>query len=251
MNERERDPSLDTGYELGASTPEEAAEFTETAAEIGLSAVPVQPPSAIRAELMAKIATTPQLPSIEAEADAEAEAQSEAEAQAEAESAAGPAERRARSRWFRRPATIITSAAAAVVLIIAGTLVGVGVADHGFAPAEPGTSVSRIAAAADAQHATTKIATGGVAKLVWSVDLRKSAITVTGLGGAPSGKTYELWYLRGKQAVPAGTMNVSPRGATTRILDGKMDAGDTVAVTVEPRGGTKQPTTLPILAIHS
>lgn len=233
MNERERDPSLDTGYELGATTPEEAAEFTETAAEIGLSAVPVQPPSAIRAELMAKIATTPQLPSIEAE------------------TAAGPVERRARTRWFRRPATVITSAAAAVVLIIAGTLVGVGISEHRFAPAQPATSVSQIVAAADAQHATTKIATGGVARLVWSVDLRKSAITVSGLEGAPSGKTYELWYLRGKQAVPAGTMNVSPHGATTRILDGKMDAGDTVAVTVEPRGGSKQPTTLPILAIHS
>lgn len=250
MNEREPDPSLETGYNLGAATPEEAAEFTETAAELGSSAEPVQPPREIRAALLAKIASTPQHPPIDAHSTNDADPDTESN-DTEDTPAVGSAGRRARSRWFRRPATIIVAAAAAVVLIIAGTLVGVGVSEHAFAPAHPGTSISQISAAPDAQHATTKIATGGVAKLVWSVDLGKSAITIHGLTSAPAGKTYELWYLRGKQAVPAGTMNVSSRGATTRILDGKMAAGDTVAVTVEPRGGSRQPTSLPILVIRS
>jgi anti-sigma-K factor RskA len=250
VNERERDPSLETGYELGAATPEEAVEFAETAAELGLSAEPVQPPKEIRAALLAKIASTPQHLPIAPQPTGDTDPVS-ASNDAEETPAAGPAERRARARWFRRPAAIAVAAAAAVALIIAGTLVGVGISEHAFAPAHPGTSVSQISAEPDAQHATTKIATGGVAKLVWSVDLRKAAITLYGLQRAPSGKTYELWYLRGKRAVPAGTVNVSSRGATTRILDGKMEAGDTVAVTVEPRGGSKQPTSLPILAIRS
>ena len=36
-----------------------------------------------------------------------------------------------------------------------------------------------------------------------------------------------------------------------RVLDGDMKAGDTVGVTVEPSGGSKTPTTTPIVAIAS
>jgi hypothetical protein len=51
--------------------------------------------------------------------------------------------------------------------------------------------------------------------------------------------------------VPAGTMEVGHLGSTTRVLQGTMDVGDTVAVTLEPLGGSKQPTTAPIVSIVS
>ena len=63
---------------------------------------------------------------------------------------------------------------------------------------------------------------------------------------APPGKTYEAWVIRGKVALPAGLF----KGGGTVNLKLSRDArpGDVIAVTVEPAGGTKAPTTTPIAA---
>jgi len=63
---------------------------------------------------------------------------------------------------------------------------------------------------------------------------------------APPGKTYEAWVIRGKVALPAGLF----KGGGTVNLKLSPDArpGDVIAVTVEPAGGTKAPTTTPIAA---
>jgi anti-sigma-K factor RskA len=63
---------------------------------------------------------------------------------------------------------------------------------------------------------------------------------------APAGKTYEAWVIRGKVALPAGLF----RGGGTVNLKLTRDArpGDVIAVTIEPAGGTKTPTSTPIAA---
>jgi anti-sigma-K factor RskA len=63
---------------------------------------------------------------------------------------------------------------------------------------------------------------------------------------APPGKTYEAWVIRGKVALPAGLF----KGGGTVNLKLSRDArpGDVIAVTVEPAGGTKAPTSAPIAA---
>jgi anti-sigma-K factor RskA len=63
---------------------------------------------------------------------------------------------------------------------------------------------------------------------------------------APPGKTYEAWVIRGKVALPAGLF----KGGGTVNLKLTRDArpGDVIAVTIEPAGGTRKPTTTPIAA---
>jgi anti-sigma-K factor RskA len=61
---------------------------------------------------------------------------------------------------------------------------------------------------------------------------------------APAGKTYEAWVMRGKVAIPAG---IFAGGGTLQLtLTHAARPGDVIAITVEPAGGTKQPTTTPI-----
>jgi anti-sigma-K factor RskA len=61
---------------------------------------------------------------------------------------------------------------------------------------------------------------------------------------APAGKTYEAWVIRGKVAIPAG---IFQGGGTLELtLTKPAKPGDVIAVTIEPAGGTKQPTTTPI-----
>ena len=86
---------------------------------------------------------------------------------------------------------------------------------------------------------------------MWSGELGRSALVANDLPALPDGKTYELWYMRDGQAIPAGTMNPADSGSTWRVLTGDMAAGDTVGVTVEPRGGSDKPTSPPIVAIAS
>jgi anti-sigma-K factor RskA len=254
VNDRSEHSDPNVEYDLGAQSVDEAAEFAEVAALLGRAVPPVDPPPSVRSEILAKLATTPQLPAESENANVRSSADAEhsfRQAGAVGEHPRVSARSRAQSRWFSRPIVLVASAAAAIALIFGGTVVGLSVAHAPATSDQQSTAVARIGAASDAQRATSKIATGGHATLVWSDKLGKSAIVVNGLAAAPAGKTYQLWYLRNGQAVPAGTMDVSHLGSTTHVLAGTMNVGDTVAVTVEPLGGSKHPTTVPIVSIRS
>ncbi|MFF2053188.1 anti-sigma factor domain-containing protein [Leifsonia sp. NPDC058194] len=245
------------GTELGAQDEQEARDFEEVAAQLGLAAEPVAPRPELKAALFAAIQTTPQLPpaprAVETPAPAATPAPVETTAPA-AVPAAEPvtsAERKAQRRWFARPATIAASAAAAVVLFFGGAVVGGALAGHDSTQQQQASALASINAAPDAQRATAAVTGGGTATLVWSAQLGTSALIASDLPNLPNDKTYELWYIRDGQATPAGTMNASGAGSTWKVLAGTMKAGDTVGVTVEPSGGSPKPTTDPIVAIPS
>lgn len=75
----------------------------------------------------------------------------------------------------------------------------------------------------------------------------QAVLVLDKLGLAPSDKTYEAWIVEGETPRPAGLF---PGGAGLDVvlLDGTVDKGDVVAVTVEKKGGVKKPETTPIVA---
>lgn len=259
MTDENRDqPDPQTlGARLGAENAAEAREFEDVAAQLGLAAEPVEPSPALKAALFARLAETPQLAP---EADVAA-AQEPAEMPAVAGTSAAPkpaetpaetpAERRAQRRWFQRPGAILAAAAAAVILFVGGAFVGLTLGGGDSYQQQQSTALAALNAAPDTQRSTAPIAGGGTATLVWSAQLGQSALVATDLPQLADGKTYELWYIRGGEATAAGTMDSAGHVATWRVLSGTMNAGDTVGMTVEPSGGSKQPTTKPIVAISS
>ena len=84
-----------------------------------------------------------------------------------------------------------------------------------------------------------------------------AALVLDRLVAAPPGKTYEAWVIRGSNApVPAGLFHGGP-GTTFVPIRGSVKPGAVVAVTVEPAGGSPEPTTtpfaqskLPVLTTH-
>ena len=264
----------------------EAAELSDTAVALGLAVAPVQPSSALKANLMAQIASTPQLAPLSAPATpvaAEPVAPVTPDVPAAptdtppaaipigsaptpgrapvppAETApatsAGPgsAAERAQRRWFQRPAGYLVAAAAAVALFVGGTFAGqaiYGDPSREFAQ-EQAAGLAEINAASDTQRASTQTADGQDATLVWSGDLGLSAIIVDDLPALGDDQDYQLWYIGAAGPVSAGTFDSDGSGTVWRVLDGTMTAGDTVGVTVEPKGGSEQPTTDPIVAIQS
>jgi anti-sigma-K factor RskA len=92
---------------------------------------------------------------------------------------------------------------------------------------------------------------GGVTtEVVYSKQLGKAAISVNGLPPAPDGKTYQLWYLgSGGTITSAGLFAVDSDGTGQALLAGQAAPTDKVAVSVEPAGGSAQPTTDPLVVL--
>ena len=244
------------GYDLGAESDDEARDFEDVASRLGLVADPVTPPPALKADLFARLASTPQLPPADTaaqtmDASTPVTPAPAANAATPEPAAPGPAEAAARRRWFSRPIAILAAAAAAVVLFVGGAFVGSALSGSDSFQQQQASALASINAAPDAQRASAPVSGGGTATLVWSGDLGKSALVATDLPPLPNGKTYELWYMRDGQAIPAGTLNPAGSGSTWRVLAGNMTAGDAVGVTVEPKGGSSKPTSPPIVAINS
>ena len=238
--------------QLGASQEfrNEVTELIETAVLLGLAVDPVAPSAELKASIMARLASTPQLPRGASQVSTlQPTYRPEAPAAADA-TADAPAVTKARARWFSWPVAALTAVAAAVGLIVGGGVVANTLVNNGFHLAQA-NQFAAINASKDFEQAVVQVAGGGTATLVWSLELTSSALIVDGFTSLPSDRVYELWYIGESGARPAGTFSVSESGATWRVLDGDMVAGDMVGVTVEPRGGSEQPTTDPIVAIES
>jgi anti-sigma-K factor RskA len=254
----------------------EADELSATATLLGLAATPVQPSAGLKANLMAAIAVTPQLPAQEAQATGPAAVQSTVSAETEsgeaesgetvsAETVSGeefsepatttgypptPAERRATGRWFTRPGTILAAAAAAVVLFLGGGLVGSAISQGGTQPVDQTASaLAAINAAPDMRLERTELTGGGAATVMWAGSLGQSAIVVDGLPELPTGSVYEAWYIATDGTAASAGLFSAAGTVSLHVLDGTMTPGDTVGVTVEPAGGSKKPTTDPILVV--
>ncbi|MCU1447301.1 anti-sigma factor [Cryobacterium sp.] len=249
----------------------EAAELSDTAVALGLATAPVQPSSALKASLMAQIASTPQLaahnaarpgtpaatadapPAVAPVAATSAPSTPTTPAPGSSDVRAGSAADRAQRRWFQRPAGYLAAAAAAVALFVGGTFAGqaiYGNPDDQFAQ-EQAAGLAEINAAPDTQRASTETVDGQNTTLVWSGELGLSAIIVDDLPALADDQDYQLWYIGEGDPVPAGTFDSTGSGTVFRVLDGTMSAGDAVGVTVEPSGGSEKPTTDPIVAIQS
>jgi len=219
----------------------EVASLSDTAVMIGLSIAPVIPPDALKANLMARVAVTPQLPALE---PAPSNVTSIFDAKL-MRAVSSPS--RAPRRWYSRPATYLGAAAAAVVLVVGAGIAGF--VNNNTEQTQQASSLTHISAASDSQHASSSVTGGGTATLIWSNKLQESAIVLTKLPALPAGKTYELWYMNGPDYRSAGTFQPAADGSTARTLTGKMTGGDTIGITVEATGGATKPTTLPVVAI--
>jgi anti-sigma-K factor RskA len=107
------------------------------------------------------------------------------------------------------------------------------------------TQISQLLAASDAYTARVPVAGGGSALLVDSRQRNEAAVTFTDLAGAPAGKTYQLWLMTSDgKARSVGLMAAGP--ATPVLIEGLTGEAQ-VGMTIEPAGGSSQPTTVPVM----
>ncbi len=231
----------------------------ETAALLGLSAEPVAPPARVKANIMASIRNTPQLPPVETVRSVPEESSSEAAASAEAtahDSGAGPVPvPRPSSPAAAKSNQRMFALAASVLLVAAGVLGGVVVNQNAdqqkleeqLAALDTRQSeLTRILTAADATSKTQELENGARVSLAYSVTEGMMAVTTAGLPALPSDKGYELWLISGTGAVSAGMVDGAKADGMV-MVSGSMKDITHFGITVEPASGSPAPTTDPIL----
>jgi anti-sigma-K factor RskA len=110
-------------------------------------------------------------------------------------------------------------------------------------------AISLLLSAPKAKLLTYPVTHGGTATVVLAADRHELAVVTTGLPALPAGKVYQLWLI-GKPAITsAGLLPPATDGRTPPVLATGVVKGDALGLTVEPAGGSAQPTTKPILAL--
>ncbi len=90
---------------------------------------------------------------------------------------------------------------------------------------------------------------GGASGLIASTQ-EGSIFVALDLGEAPEGRDYQLWLMQDGVPVPDVTFDVSDEIVVVES-DRSLSEYDGAAVTVEPEGGSEQPTTDPVLVTES
>jgi anti-sigma-K factor RskA len=109
-------------------------------------------------------------------------------------------------------------------------------------------SVEQVVTDPGAKLQQQRLPGGGTATLV--VAGGRAVLAGAGLPALPDGRTYQLWIVRPGRITSAGLGPEGGAGAGpwSRLVQG-VQRGDTVAVSVEPSGGSQQPTTTPLVTL--
>ena len=244
---------------------------SETAALLGASLRPVDPPTAIRASLLEAIAREPQTERVDQTDDTAEEDAGDRDAVGGSNGGSGSdgdgdgdsagsevlsldAHRRRRSAWR----TGLLRAAAAVVLLGVGIGVGrwsvrgaVDEAMDSMASSMASTQhYAHLNQAQDVQRVTDTMPDGHVATLTWSRDMSMTALTLpAAMKESASGRSLQVWLKEGETTTSLGVYD--PRdGAGFSFLDVMPKPGQQIVITMEPAGGSAQPTTPPLVTLR-
>ncbi|WP_329274573.1 anti-sigma factor [Streptomyces sp. NBC_01451] len=206
---------------------QETAELSATAARMGL-AVATTPPAGLREQVLHRITTVRQeTPGRPAQALAVR---------------SGP-RARTLSRW-----------ALAACLAAATALGGTALWQHQRAEdareeARRATrttdEIAAVLAAPDARTRAAGLAGGATGTVVVSRGQDRAVFVVSGMSRPPGGKVYQLWFDEGGTMRPAGLMDPG-RSDQAVLLRGAVDGASGMGITVEPDGGSKEPTSAPV-----
>ncbi len=152
-----------------------------------------------------------------------------------------------RSAWIPRLAAVAAAAAVAVAVVLGITQ---SATQHQLDRVQAQEqAIEAVLTAPDARIVSHRTSVGGTATVVFSEASHKMFVTTAGLPPLPAGKVYQLWLIAPGSNRSAGLLPAPSGGRTAPVLASGLAAGDKAGVTVEPAGGSPQPTTTPIFAI--
>jgi hypothetical protein len=110
-------------------------------------------------------------------------------------------------------------------------------------------AVAAVLAEPDATMLTAQVTTGGSATVVMSHRAGALVFSAAGLPALPAARSYQLWVMSPAGPRSAGLVTAAGDGTAGPMLVSGLASGDQVGLTVEPAGGSRRPTTQPILLL--
>ncbi|WP_411084473.1 anti-sigma factor domain-containing protein [Streptomyces sp. cmx-18-6] len=204
---------------------QEVRELSATAARLGL-AVTETPPRELRERVLREITTVRQ----------------EAPAQARRERPGGGRT----GRWSAYGlAACIAAAAAFGGVAVWQNQVAQDARQEANQAQQQNRLLAQVLSAPDAKTSSGELTGGARGTVVVSQEENRAVFLASGMERPPSGKVYQLWYNDGGTMRSAGLMNPSASDDAV-LLDGPVDRATGMGITVEPAGGSAEPTSSPV-----
>jgi len=153
----------------------------------------------------------------------------------------------------KRPMTTLFALAASTLLVLSAVLAGAlvnqqqdsaEIEDSLTAAEAERERAQRLLSASDLSFTEAEASVGGSLSLAYSVSERMMQLTPHDMPELPEDQTMQLWLIDDSGAQSAGLMT----GAQTELLTDVAVAEDmTFGITVEPAGGSDEPTSEPVL----
>jgi len=194
----------------------EVAEFRATAAELSVASAE-EPPPHLRANVLDAVASTRQHSPV-----------------VDMAARRGARLGGVRSSWM---------AAAAALIVVAGVF---GYIVRGDGGTTTSSEVAALLAQPDARLVPLTGSDGRSAQVVVSPSKQRLVVVSDQLGAVPDDKAYALWAIGDQGPVLAGLFRPGTDGRVESQVDVDLSGAQQLGVTVEPKGGSDQPTT-PIL----
>jgi anti-sigma-K factor RskA len=137
------------------------------------------------------------------------------------------------TRWR----TILLAAAAVIVVGLAAF--GAGIA---LRPSPAPTVAEQVLAAPDVQTVSTSLLRGGTATVVFSRDKGAAVLVLNNVPPPSPGSVYQMWLIGTHGPTSAGTMDAKAVAPSATAVISGIGRSDALAFTVEPGGGSPQPT---------
>lgn len=109
--------------------------------------------------------------------------------------------------------------------------------------------LAKVLAAPDAKASTARFSDGATGTVVVAKSLDQAAFVAAKMPELPSGKVYQLWFNDDGSMRSAGLMDPT-RSTEAVLLDGPVDEASGIGITVEPAGGSEEPTSDPVALMN-
>ncbi|POX41136.1 anti-sigma factor domain-containing protein [Streptomyces sp. Ru72] len=156
-----------------------------------------------------------------------------------------PRTRAPRLRPLFAPLATATAAAALVVAALFAVQ-ATRAQDRLDAERAQAREIAHVLAAPDARATSDRDARGRGIGVIASASEGRAVVTLRGLGAPPIGRVHQLWLMR--PGVPPRSLGLFD-GDTPLVASGLTKSAASLAVTVEPDGGSPQPTGQPVVQL--